>query len=70
MLMHQHERLLLNEREAAALLGVCVRTMLDLRKRGALTPIRIGKRGLRYAVDDLREFVRAARAEHAGASMS
>src|SRR6266498_3583688 len=48
--------LLVNDREAARLLGVCAKTIYLLTKRGELPAVRIG-RAVRYDVQDLRGFV-------------
>ncbi len=54
------EPLLIDEREAARLLGVCPRTIFSLRRAGKIRAIQIGS-SVRYEVADLRHFVAAAR---------
>ena len=53
-------RLLLNSREASEALGVSERTLATLTQAGALPVIRIG-RSVRFALDDIREFVDRSR---------
>jgi len=49
------EPLLLNERRAAKMLGICGRTLFDLQKRGEITARRLGGRKL-YHIDDIRNY--------------
>jgi hypothetical protein len=51
--------LCLSEKAASRMLGVCTRTLFNLRKSGQLHAIRIGTRGGRvlYPVSELRRFV-------------
>lgn len=52
------ERLLVNEREARALLGgLCAKTMYTLRRQGLLKSVKVGARTM-YRPDDLRDFAR------------
>lgn len=54
-------RLLLTPRQAAEALAISPRTLWELTAHGELTPIRLPGRGkaraLRYAVDDLRDWI-------------
>jgi excisionase family DNA binding protein len=59
------ERLLLTPRDAAALLSISERTLWGLTDSGAVRAVRIG-RAVRYAVEDLREYVRRLREEARG----
>jgi excisionase family DNA binding protein len=61
----QIEPLLLDEAEAARLLGVAPRTLWSLADAGELPCVRIGRRKL-YAVETLRRFI--AEREAAGIS--
>lgn len=59
--LHRQERtespkLLLTPREAAAALSISERSLWGLTNQGLLRCVRIG-RSVRYAVDDLREFI-------------
>lgn len=59
--LHRQERsespkLLLTAREAAASLSISERSLWSLTNQGILRCVRIG-RSVRYAVDDLREFI-------------
>jgi excisionase family DNA binding protein len=49
-------KLLLDYREAAAALGVCVRTVTKMRKKGEIKHVRIGVRVL-FPVADLRRWI-------------
>ncbi len=49
--------LLVDEREAARLLGVSPRTMWQLNHDGVIPEIRVGKGGKRYSVATLRAWV-------------
>ena len=59
-------RLLLNERDAAAALGVGVRTMLNLRDRDGLPFVRVGSRVM-YRPADLAAWVDGRRTVEAAA---
>jgi hypothetical protein len=48
--------MLVAEREAGRLLGVCPKTVFNLRKAGELTAVKIGTRTL-YDVSDLKAFI-------------
>jgi excisionase family DNA binding protein len=48
--------LLIDEREAARLLGIALRTLWGLRKAGCIPCVRIG-RAVRYRVADLQAFI-------------
>ena len=52
------ERLLLRPKEAARMLAVSERTLWG----SDIPRIRVGKRGIRYSVDDLRRWVESRRA--------
>ncbi len=52
------EPLLVDERAAARLLGVCPRTIYGLRRGGKLRAVRIGS-SVRYDVADLRALIAA-----------
>jgi hypothetical protein len=52
------ERLLLRPKEAARMLAVSERTLWG----SGIPRIRVGKRGIRYALDDLRRWVESRRA--------
>lgn len=54
------ERVLVNQQQAAELLGVCGKTVYELRRRGELPCVRVG-RAIRYRVDTLTSW--AAQAE-------
>jgi excisionase family DNA binding protein len=54
--------LCVDEATAAEMLGVSARTFWDLRKAGEIQHIKIG-RLVRYAVDDLKAFLRHKREE-------
>ncbi len=53
-----NEQLLLDRPAAAKLLGISVGTLINMEGDGRITPIRIGKRGRRYSVEYLREWIR------------
>lgn len=61
----EHVRLLLTAREAAAALCVCEKTLWSMTQRGAIPAIRIGKRGVRYSLDDLKEWIKKSREKSA-----
>jgi len=50
--------LLVNAQTAADLLGVSSRLLWALKDSGDIPHVRVGKRGVRYDVDDLRAFIR------------
>lgn len=50
------DQLLVTEQEAARLLGVCGKTIYELRKRGELEFVPVG-RGIRYEVQSLRDWI-------------
>lgn len=47
---------LVRPREAAAMLGICERTLWDLTKQGAIQTVRI-KHSVRYAICDIEGFI-------------
>jgi len=49
--------LLVTPREAAKVLSVCEKTLWTLTKCGELPAVRIGRRGIRYDVRDLQDFI-------------
>jgi len=49
--------LLWTVREAAKALGVCEKTLWTMTKNGETPSVRIGKRGVRYALDDIKQFM-------------
>jgi len=51
-----YDRLLVNVREAAAMLSISPRKLWDLTKRGDVSSVRIDRRVL-YYVDDLRKSI-------------
>jgi hypothetical protein len=64
------EKLLVNEREAARLLGVCAKSVWSRTfPRGTLRSVRIGSRVL-YSVETLRAWVAEQEAAHAAADES
>ena len=54
-------RLLLNSREAARSLAISERSLWTLTQEGQIPVIRIGKRTVRYAVDDLLAWIGQSR---------
>jgi hypothetical protein len=61
----QHEPLLVDEQEARRLLGnVCLKTMYNLRKSGALPVVMVRDRVM-YDVADLRAFIQKQKAVRA-----
>lgn len=66
----QPTTLLVTPREASRLLSVSERTLYALVRRGELAAVRIGPRGIRYDVDDLRNWIRAAKVQPAAASLA
>ena len=56
------ERLLVTVREAARMLSVCERTLWGL----DIDRVRVGKRGVRYATDDLRRWIAERKATNNG----
>ena len=54
------EPMLLTTRQAARTLSVSERTLYSLREAGEIRAVRVSKRGVRYSIDDLREYVRRA----------
>lgn len=50
-------RLLLKPREAAEALAISPRTLWGMTASGEIPAIRIGCRGVRYSVEDLRTFI-------------
>ena len=56
--MNGEKKILISKRESAQLLGLCVRTMEELVRRGELVPRRIGRRVL-FRREELERFARA-----------
>jgi excisionase family DNA binding protein len=52
--------LVVDEHQAAQMLGISTRTLWDYRKSGEIPVIRLG-RLVRFAVDDLRKFIESKR---------
>lgn len=52
--------LVVDEHQAAKMLGISTRTLWDYRKSGEIPVIRLG-RLVRFAVDDLRKFIESKR---------
>jgi excisionase family DNA binding protein len=52
--------LVVDEHQAAQMLGISPRTLWDYRKSGEIPVIRLG-RLVRFAVDDLRKFIESKR---------
>jgi predicted DNA-binding transcriptional regulator AlpA len=52
----QLEPVLISGREAAAMLGICERTLYTLSKGGAVARVKVGKRGVRYRKADIVRF--------------
>jgi excisionase family DNA binding protein len=61
--------LLVNEREAARMLGLGSRTVWELRARGRLPFIKVGS-AIRYDVADLRAFINASKAVSKGGGVA
>lgn len=59
----QDEPLLVDIREAARLLGVSQRTVWQLANDGAITAVKIGKRGVRYSRKSIEAFAENATQE-------
>jgi excisionase family DNA binding protein len=55
--MIDDKRLLIKKREAANLLGVSERTLHELSKSGIVPSVLLGRRGRRYSVKALEEFI-------------
>ena len=51
------EPLLVNCRDAARILAISERTLYTLTKTGAIQPVRIGRRSVRYARADLEAWI-------------
>jgi excisionase family DNA binding protein len=51
------EPLLFNAREAARLISVSPRTLWTLANSGQLPQIKVGRRGVRFALADLKKFI-------------
>jgi hypothetical protein len=66
-LLTRPAKLLLTSVEAAESLSISPRTLWQLTKDGAVRALKCGKRGERYAPEDLAEYVRGLR-EAAGLS--
>ena len=56
--------LLFTTREAARMLRVCERTLWGMTKRGEISAVRVGRRGVRYSVKDLELYVERAKGTH------
>jgi excisionase family DNA binding protein len=54
--------LLVDELQAASMLGISQRTFWDYRNRGEIPTVRLG-RLVRFSVDDLRKFIESKRAD-------
>lgn len=52
--------LLVDELQAASMLGISQRTLWDYRNRGEIPVVRLG-RLVRFSVDDLRKFIESKR---------
>lgn len=52
---------LLSARDTARALAVCEKTLWALTRDGKLPAVRIGKRGIRYDVADVRAFIESAK---------
>ena len=50
-------RLLLTVREAAKALSVCEKTLWTMTNEGQIPAIPVGKRGVRYSLDDLKAWI-------------
>ncbi|MDA0240523.1 MAG: helix-turn-helix domain-containing protein [Proteobacteria bacterium] len=50
-------KLLLSQREAAAMLSISTRTLFSIIKSGKLPAVRIGSGGVRVALSDLERFI-------------
>lgn len=61
--------LAVDEMQAAAMLGISVRTLWTYRNAGEIPVVRIG-RLVRFAVDDLRRFIEAKREVSPNLSMA
>ena len=55
--MDSEKKILISKRESAQLLGLCVRTMEELVRRGELVPRRIGRRVL-FRREELERFAK------------
>jgi len=53
--------MLLTVRDTAHALAVCPKTLWSLTRAGKLPCVRIGKRGIRYDVADVRAFIESAK---------
>lgn len=58
--------LLVTKREAARMLGVSERTFWQLRHDGLIPTIHIGRKFIRFSVEDLREFIATHRRRRNG----
>jgi excisionase family DNA binding protein len=54
------ERLLVTEKQAARLLGICERKLWDMRHDGLIPYLRVG-RSIRYSISDLENWIAAKR---------
>ena len=59
------QKLLLNRREAAHVLGVSERTLFELTKSGEIPSVRLGDRSVRYSVTALETRIAELQAEAA-----
>lgn len=62
--------LALREREAAQALGVCPRTLGDLRRAGVIPFVQLSERVIVYPIDSIRERLRQLAVEQADAAPS
>ncbi len=53
----QVDQILVNESQAAKLLGICGKSVYNLRKSGQLPFVQINSSTIRYRVDALQQFV-------------
>jgi hypothetical protein len=51
--------LLVTERQAAKLLGVCPKTIYNLTKAGKLARVPIMERGVRYSLESINRFIKS-----------
>ncbi len=57
--------LLVSQKEAARLLCISERTLYALVRRGELSQVKVGPRGVRYDVNDLKLWIEAAKGQPA-----
>ncbi len=57
--------LLLKRRDAAKLLQISERLLWSLTASGSIKSIRIGQRAVRYALEDLRDFIESGKSRAA-----